>query len=47
MSTPALQTVYSTAFDGQSEPSLMSANVPAEVWDPILKYHKEHTFTSV
>jgi hypothetical protein len=37
MSIPALQTVYNTAFDGQSEPSLTSANVPAEVWNPILK----------
>jgi hypothetical protein len=37
MSTPALQTVYNIASDGQSEPSLMSANVPAGVWELILK----------
>jgi len=37
MSTPTLQTVYNIASDGQSEPSLMSANVPAGVWEPILK----------
>jgi hypothetical protein len=38
MSIPTLQRVYNTAFDGQSEPSLMSANVLAEVWDPVLKH---------
>lgn len=37
MNTPALQTVYNIASDGQSEPSLMSANVPAGVWEPLLK----------
>lgn len=37
MSTPTLQTVYNIASDGQSEPSLMSANVPAGVWEPILE----------
>jgi len=37
MNTPTLQTVYNIASDGQSEPSLMSANVPAGVWEPILK----------
>lgn len=37
MSTPTLQTVYNIASDGQSEPSLMSANVPAGVWEPILQ----------
>ena len=37
MSTPTLQTVYNIASDGQSEPSLMSANVPVGVWEPILK----------